>query len=1001
MKSRLAYVLAITAFACGGDDPGNPAPTVVSTSPAEGAVDVPIDGAITITFSEPMSPGAGSITVDSGAGPERLTINDGAWNGIGNEVTFTLPAPLPTEREVTVVVETTFEDLEGATLEAPFELTFTTAPPVNPSVVSSTPEEGSTVSASLSEIVIVFSATMAQKGQVTLAGGPGTLGTPVWSADNTTITIPVSGLDYDTAYGVTLAGFADPMGDAVLPGVLVDLTLDFTTGPDTDAPSVVATNPLEGQADVYAFTTTFTVTFSEAMDTSRTTATITSATTTATLNGAWDAAGTMLTLTVPVSTMTYDTAYTVDLTPFTDVAGNPLDGGPVVGDGRLDFTTAEYVDIFPPYLEVTSPGEGATGVTMGSGTIQLVFSEAMNTSVTTLSMATSTGTTTISGSWSPAGQTFTLEAGILPPGAISIDVAGAGLTDEAGNPLDATIIIADGFLDFTVAPNSGENCSVPLYPVQGTPVAGGGTQFVVTASTLTGVDGSFSCDTTTHGPDFVIQVEKTTGTIADGGELLYVNVATSSTLTSQYLDFELLGGACNVMDPLSTQVDCETNRQSHFDFYDVPAGTYWIWVSKHSTGTWSGTVTVDVNEVTLGPGEWTTTAVPITGSGPISKVSTQRIGAPSCFPATGGEIDWYSYTPAASTILTITPDAPGGIALFNPAGAMMGCQTSGAGVGGVAAPETYFIAIESDSAISALTVTEATYTGVAGIREDTGITFPSSATGEYSMTTDGTSLFMNTTSSVWQAPLAGMTAATLHNSTSDGLTTAMLADTQLAFGAGGLWSVDDTTSTINPRVHRLWDGSSSPWMPVAWDSGSSYLANAIVGFAYDGTNLIAATDSTTNVSFYQIDPLTSGPALFLGTNTMIKNCIGLAADDEFLYLHCEAAGTTQDAIYRLSKADVTGTPMNLTGTLTSSSMSSIITNMAVDDLANPDNLYFKIYSPNGLAVIADPDGVAPVFLGTIATFGASGDYSMTVDRATGEVYMFDSSPTVDTIARVR
>lgn len=70
-------------------------PTLATTSPSNGAVDVPVDGNIVLNFSEPVVKGSGNITITNGSGNNVIIpVTDGQVSVYGSQVTISLDAPL-------------------------------------------------------------------------------------------------------------------------------------------------------------------------------------------------------------------------------------------------------------------------------------------------------------------------------------------------------------------------------------------------------------------------------------------------------------------------------------------------------------------------------------------------------------------------------------------------------------------------------------------------------------------------------------------------------------------------------------------------------------------------------------------------------------------------------------------------------------------------------------------------------------------------------------------
>jgi subtilisin family serine protease len=103
---------------CGQDD-GIP-PQIVATEPVSGAVDVPLDASVVITFSEPISTTTLSYTCVPDPGEWAET-----WNDLGTVVTLT--HDLMTYATVYTVTVEAAEDLAGNPLAAPYPWSFTTA----------------------------------------------------------------------------------------------------------------------------------------------------------------------------------------------------------------------------------------------------------------------------------------------------------------------------------------------------------------------------------------------------------------------------------------------------------------------------------------------------------------------------------------------------------------------------------------------------------------------------------------------------------------------------------------------------------------------------------------------------------------------------------------------------------------------------------------------------------------------------------------------------------
>ena len=597
----------------GGTDAGDQqAPEVVETTPAHGATDVATDAAIVIRFSEAMDESAGTVALNSGG--EAITATE-SWSADGAELT--LSAALPSGARVRVVLERDFTDLAGNPLAAPYTFEVTTADAVAPVVTSAEPAEGSTVSARTAVLRVAFSEPMdGGAGSLALEGGPGALGDIQWTLGG--LVVPVSGLAYDTDYRVVLSGFADPAGNA-LDGApyLGDGALDFATGPDTDAPRVVDANPSEGQIEVRDTTSTLTVIFDEPMDTSVNQAELRVGGVTTTVTGIWSVDDTRIDLDVS-GHIARNAAHSLSLAGFRDAAGNALDPVPHLADGALDFVTG--VDIFAPYVGFTDPVEGSSTFSFRTGSIVVVFSEAMDTTINTVEVSDGTESFTATGSWSLSGTRLTLDVSRKLHAARTYAIDFSSFLDAGGTSLDVGhAYLGDGVLDFTMAPPTGENCQDALTVAEATSVTGGVFEWVLEPDSMTDIDGGNTCRAggTVTGADGVIRYTKTTPAASAGGTALHVLV--TGTNASVLMQAAALAGECDptVVGTGPARLRCVSTANPQHMYLDVGPGDYYVWFTRYN-GTGFPGATVQIEEVAAPPeGEsclapyTTSTAAPI------------------------------------------------------------------------------------------------------------------------------------------------------------------------------------------------------------------------------------------------------------------------------------------------------------------------------------------------------------------------------------------------------
>ncbi len=150
-----------------------PPPAVVSTVPANLATAVPVNTAISATFSEAMNPATITGTTFKVAGPGATPVA-GVVTYSGTTATFTPTVVLANSTLFTATITTGAQDPTGAPIPANYVWTFTTAPP--PTVVSTVPANGATAVAVNTPISATFSVAMNPttiRGTTFTVTGPG------------------------------------------------------------------------------------------------------------------------------------------------------------------------------------------------------------------------------------------------------------------------------------------------------------------------------------------------------------------------------------------------------------------------------------------------------------------------------------------------------------------------------------------------------------------------------------------------------------------------------------------------------------------------------------------------------------------------------------------------------------------------------------------------------------------------------------------------------------
>lgn len=405
-----AFVAGCGGGGSGGGDPvlgisGTPAaaltplnsPTVTGTSPVRAITGVPINRAITATFSRAMNP----VTITSTTFLLRAFNSTGVLSAISGEIsydatshiaTFTpgtkaAPVSLAPATSYTATITAGANDTAGTPLAADYTWSFntaltadTTAPTVTftiPAAVATGVAINSAVTATFSEAM--DPATMSSPAtNFTLketVSGTAVTGVVTYIGNAATFT-PGSSLKAGTQYTATItAGAKDLAGNAlVVPAVGVPpnpWTFTTAAAPDVTAPRVTVTVPANAAVSV-PVNQTINATFSEPMK--QTTMITANFTVTETVSGAvvlgtvaYDSQNNIATFT-PVGTLTPNTNYTVTVTNgATDLAGNAL-VVPAVGAPPNPWTfTTLATAVVPPPLAINLRGASTFGIASRAG----------------------------------------------------------------------------------------------------------------------------------------------------------------------------------------------------------------------------------------------------------------------------------------------------------------------------------------------------------------------------------------------------------------------------------------------------------------------------------------------------------------------------------------------------------------------------------------------------------------------------------------------------------
>ncbi|EMP01622.1 Ig-like domain-containing protein [Leptospira santarosai] len=437
-----------------GPGPDAVPPTVSFISPAPNSLNVPVNSAVSIAFSEPINCGTvGNIVL------HNTTLAAGTTVGVGvacaNTATTLTPAVnLDPNTTYSVIFSNAVTDLGGGNglnpVPAPSTFTTAAAPVVDntpPTVTSKVPAAAATGVGLNTIPMAVFSEPMncasvntasfrlKETGSPTYLNGSvqcsGTSAT--WTPDATN---PLAANTQYTVEVTAAAVDASTSNNALNPPVVGPLNLwNFTTGPglDTIRPNVVVVTPENGASGV-SINGGANIAFSETIDCPNIGGNIvlddepTFALPNIAINITCNGNTASFT---PAAALAFNTPYYAKIkSTVTDTATNSMNA-----DYVWSFTTGVVADSTAPQISLSAPASGATGIPTNA-TITVAFNESINCSTLNLTVDNFiNGTTTCSGS----SATFTPDA-LTPLSAsttYTVTVA-AGLKDIAGNTMTAS-----------------------------------------------------------------------------------------------------------------------------------------------------------------------------------------------------------------------------------------------------------------------------------------------------------------------------------------------------------------------------------------------------------------------------------------------------------------------------------------------------------------------------------------------------------------------------------
>ncbi len=439
--------------------------SILTVSPEDEAVNVPVTTSLTITFSKDLTPfleNIASVTLKKSSTPVY-----GSLTFSGTTATFTPSASLSQGTEYTARVifgagdNYFYNDKSRNYSSWTFKTEGSAGDVIPPTVVSVVPANNAGSVATSSNITVTFSEPMntstINSSTITLKRGTTAVSGTVAVSGATATFTPSGSLVAGAVYtGTVTTGVKDAAGNALT----ANYTWNFTTTSQADVtpPSVLTVVPAINAASV-ALGSQITATFSEPMNsTTITSSTFTLKQGTTTVAGTVSCSGATATF-APSVALSASTVYTANITTgATDASGNAL-----AASYTWNFTTTSQADVTPPTVLTVVPANGATSIALNSQ-ITATFSEAMTSSTITSSTFTLTqGSTAITGTVSYSGTTATfIPASALAGSTVYTATVTTGVKDVAGNALST----AKTWTFTTVAPApAGMSFATDVVPV--------------------------------------------------------------------------------------------------------------------------------------------------------------------------------------------------------------------------------------------------------------------------------------------------------------------------------------------------------------------------------------------------------------------------------------------------------------------------------------------------------------------------------------------------------
>lgn len=336
-------------------------PVVLSTTPLDGATEVPRESQVTVTFNEAMNPETINQTSFTLSGPDNVS-GTVTFNSETNTLTFVPASKFKYSTTYTGRVTTSVKDVLGNALQKDYVWTFSTGDLVSPVVISTDPVNSATGIMLNKAIAASFSVPMDPQTlnttTFTLKQGATAIAGTVTYSGTTAVFTPAGNLTANTVYtGTITTGALNKEGNPLESNyVWTFTTLAHTT------PTVTSTDPAN-QASGVAPDKVVSANFSEAMNPSTITATsFTLKTGTTTVVGVASYNGTKASFT-PTNNLAANTTYTATIT----TAAKSTNDVALAGNHEWTFTTAASNQPGTSPLGVDLKSVGRFGIFAGVG----------------------------------------------------------------------------------------------------------------------------------------------------------------------------------------------------------------------------------------------------------------------------------------------------------------------------------------------------------------------------------------------------------------------------------------------------------------------------------------------------------------------------------------------------------------------------------------------------------------------------------------------------------